>query len=272
MKEKNVAGILALFLGGLGVHRFYLGQNGLGVFYLLFFWFPVIWLVGLIDAIAFFSMDQETFDRKYNREFYYYEEGKRVGSAYPEGERSNSRRRAESRRGHYKPSRGPAPQPAKRKARSPKKVENPYKTSGLEKFKDYDYSGAIEDFQKALEIERQDIATHFNIACAYSLDEQPDRAFYHLDRAVALGFDDFDRIREHDKLAYLRIQDEYEVFQRNGFRLAGGGEAPPAKAEGEEQVEDHSHLLEQLKKLGDLREKGLLTDEEFSIQKKRLLG
>lgn len=272
MKEKNVAGILALFLGGLGVHRFYLGQNGLGVFYLLFFWFPVIWLVGLIDAIAFFSMDQETFDRKYNREFYYYEEGKRVGSAYQEGERPQSRGRAERRRGHFQPSKGPAPQPARRKARAPKKADNPYKTSGLEKFKDYDYSGAIEDFQKALEIERQDIATHFNIACAYSLDEQPDRAFYHLDRAVALGFDDFDRIREHDKLAYLRIQDDYEAFQRNGFRLAAGGEAPPAKAGGEEQVEDHSHLLEQLKKLGDLREKGLLTDEEFSIQKKRLLG
>jgi len=37
-------------------------------------------------------------------------------------------------------------------------------------------------------------------------------------------------------------------------------------------VEDHSHLLEQLKQLGELREKGLLTEEEFAIQKKRLLG
>jgi len=30
-------------------------------------------------------------------------------------------------------------------------------------------------------------------------------------------------------------------------------------------------LLDQLKKLGDLRERGLLTDEEFAIQKEKLL-
>ena len=36
MKDKNVAAILAFFLGGLGVHRFYLNQIGLGFVYLIF--------------------------------------------------------------------------------------------------------------------------------------------------------------------------------------------------------------------------------------------
>ena len=34
-KSKMTAGLLAIFLGGLGIHRFYLGNNGLGVVMLL---------------------------------------------------------------------------------------------------------------------------------------------------------------------------------------------------------------------------------------------
>jgi TM2 domain-containing membrane protein YozV len=32
MKDKKTAAILALFLGGLGIHRFYLGQTVKGIF------------------------------------------------------------------------------------------------------------------------------------------------------------------------------------------------------------------------------------------------
>ena len=66
MKDKNVAGILALFFGWLGIHRFYLGQIGLGILYMFFFW--VSWIIALIDAIAFFAMDKVEFDEKYNLE------------------------------------------------------------------------------------------------------------------------------------------------------------------------------------------------------------
>ncbi|TJY66707.1 TM2 domain-containing protein [Sphingobacterium alkalisoli] len=30
MKDKTTAAVLAFFLGGIGVHRFYLGQNDIG--------------------------------------------------------------------------------------------------------------------------------------------------------------------------------------------------------------------------------------------------
>ncbi len=274
MKEKNVAGILALFLGGFGVHRFYLGQTGLGIFYLLFFWFPVMWIVGLIDAIAFFSMDSEDFDRKYNREYFFRQELRR--------EREKNRYRPANRRAEYErryETRRQRPQRQDTRRQPTRKRNNPHKAAGVAKFKDYDYDGAIEEFNKALEVEPRDIATHFNIACAYSINEEADKAFFHLDQAVANGFTDFERIREHDKLAFLRIQDEYDAFEANGFRLEkpAGEEAKPednasASKQEEETVEDHSHILEQLKKLGDLREKGLLTEEEFSHQKKKLLG
>ena len=36
-RNKIVAGILAILLGGFGAHKFYLGKIGLGILYLLFF-------------------------------------------------------------------------------------------------------------------------------------------------------------------------------------------------------------------------------------------
>lgn len=278
MKEKNVAGILALFLGGLGVHRFYLGQTGLGIFYLIFCWFPVIWIVGLIDAIAFFSMDQEVFDRKYNRQFERKSDTDFDRREYRRRTREDQREdRADKRferRYDTQPQRPPQRQYQRPQARPPR--SNPYKASGIKKYKDYDYDGAIEDFIKALDIEPNDVATHFNLACAYSLNEEPGKAFFHLDRAVANGFNDFQRIKEHDALAFVRIQPEFKAFAQNNFRLQQQGaatETPAAKMEEKEEVlEEQPDLLEQLRRLGELREKGLLTEEEFTSQKRKLLG
>jgi TM2 domain-containing membrane protein YozV len=44
MKSKTTAGLLAIFLGGLGFHKFYLGQTGRGILYLVFCrtWIPSI--------------------------------------------------------------------------------------------------------------------------------------------------------------------------------------------------------------------------------------
>lgn len=67
MKDKQVAGILALFFGGLGVHKFYLGKVGLGFLYLLFFWTFIPTIVGWIEALIFFFMDEEKFDTQYNK-------------------------------------------------------------------------------------------------------------------------------------------------------------------------------------------------------------
>lgn len=42
--------VLAIFLGGLGIHRFYAGQR-FAILYLLFFWTGIPAFLGLIDAI-----------------------------------------------------------------------------------------------------------------------------------------------------------------------------------------------------------------------------
>jgi TM2 domain-containing membrane protein YozV len=67
MKTKTTAAVLAFFLGGLGVHRFYLGQTGLGLVYLFFCWTLIPAIVAFIDFIVFLAMDVKAFDAKYNR-------------------------------------------------------------------------------------------------------------------------------------------------------------------------------------------------------------
>ena len=64
-KSKIAAALLAFFLGGFGVHKFYLGQVGLGLIYLLFFWTFIPAIIALIEFILLLTMSDEAFDRKY---------------------------------------------------------------------------------------------------------------------------------------------------------------------------------------------------------------
>ncbi|WP_128379079.1 NINE protein [Streptomyces cavernae] len=57
-KSKIVAGLLQLFLGGLGIGRFYVGSVGVGVAQLLTCGGLGIW--ALIDAIMYFVSNDRT--------------------------------------------------------------------------------------------------------------------------------------------------------------------------------------------------------------------
>lgn len=64
-KSKLAAGLLAIFFGGFGVHKFYLGSIGLGVLYLVFFWTLIPAIVGLIEGIIYLATDDVTWAQKY---------------------------------------------------------------------------------------------------------------------------------------------------------------------------------------------------------------
>lgn len=66
MKNKMTAGLLALFVGGFGVHKFYLGQTGIGVVYLLFCWTGIPGIIAFIEAIIILTMSDDDFNAKYN--------------------------------------------------------------------------------------------------------------------------------------------------------------------------------------------------------------
>lgn len=289
MKDKNLAAVLAFFGGPVGLHRFYLGQIGLAF---LYFIPPLGILLGVLDAIAFLTMSQEKFDLKYNQEQYQTvtERSRRKGGAprndrerrYQERQREREQRER-ARRQQREPRRQATPESSYAPPRTVPQREAPAgaaeRKAGLRYFRDFEYDRAIIAFKRAVELNPRDVASHFNLAASYSCEEQADKAFYHLDRAVALGFEDFERIRAHDSFAFLRVQPGYSSFADNGFRLTADLteqertlENPIAQEEMVELPEINDDLLDQLQRLATLKEKGLLTEMEFAAQKKRLLG
>ena len=63
-KSKVAAGLLAIFLGGFGVHRLYLGQWW-GVFYLLFCWAWIPGLIAFVEGIVFLCASDASWNKKY---------------------------------------------------------------------------------------------------------------------------------------------------------------------------------------------------------------
>jgi len=64
-KDRVTAGILAILLGWFGAHKFYLGDTGLGILYLCFFWTGIPAIVGLIEGILYLTKTDAEFRRAY---------------------------------------------------------------------------------------------------------------------------------------------------------------------------------------------------------------
>jgi len=261
MKSKNTAAFLSMFGGFFGLHRFYLKQPSLGIIYIILFWmaayggaFPWIAILILVDFFSFITMDKKKFDKKYNK-----------GLSRQTYRQPRQRKRKQIHDDEYFERRHQVKQQRKapvRQAAPQKDRINPFRKSGIKKFKDFEYEEAIEDFKKALEANPRDYASHFNIACAYSLTEKNDACLFHIARAVELGFKDFEKIKTHGALAYVRTQSTWDSFVENGYKLKGEIGLP--------EVEESGDLLEQLNKLAELRQKGYITEEEFQEHKIRL--
>jgi TM2 domain-containing membrane protein YozV len=64
-KSRAVAALLAFFFGGLGFHKFYLGQIGWGIVYLLFCWTFIPTIVAWIEGILYLLSTERQFALKY---------------------------------------------------------------------------------------------------------------------------------------------------------------------------------------------------------------
>ena len=64
VKSKVTAGVLALLLGGFGIHKFYLGKIGMGILYLVFCWTYIPALVSFVEGIIYLCSSDENFSRK----------------------------------------------------------------------------------------------------------------------------------------------------------------------------------------------------------------
>lgn len=68
MKSKAVAVLLALFLGGIGMHKFYLGKPLWGIIYLVFCWSYIPSIVSFVEGIIYLCTSENEFQAKYGKE------------------------------------------------------------------------------------------------------------------------------------------------------------------------------------------------------------
>lgn len=267
MRDKNTAVLLAFFLGWVGAHRFYLGQRVLGVLYIiLLFTFGISFIIALIDFIGLLAMRKDRFDYLYNKKF------------FDDDYLRFLQKRNERIRSSNAPMKKREIKSSKQLSRSPVEALQDVKSKGKDHFKNYEYQEAAEFFQKALEINSRDAAVHFNLACCFSLLENKDRGYRHLSLAVENGFDNVKKIKEHPGLAFLRIQEEWEIFRDNGFKITSALESPSEdllseKKQDEEikETEGNDKILVRLRQLKDQRDRGLISNLEYEERKKELL-
>lgn len=67
-QKKLVAGILGILLGGLGIHRFYLGDTTGGILRIVISVFTcgtIGWIIGLIEGIIYLTKSDDEFQKVY---------------------------------------------------------------------------------------------------------------------------------------------------------------------------------------------------------------
>jgi TM2 domain-containing membrane protein YozV len=65
-KSRKTAAWLALIFGGCGLHKFYMGSVFMGILYAAFCWTFIPMAFSVLEAVYYFTMDDDAFDRKYN--------------------------------------------------------------------------------------------------------------------------------------------------------------------------------------------------------------
>lgn len=281
MRNKTTAALFALILGGFGVHKFYLRDTGSGIFYIMLtifsasLKFPIATILGWIDAMVLFSMSQERFDKKYNSRN---QTNQRRAESRTAGRNPYQQRQEENydyRAGRNEPKTNPY-QTSTRKTNIIK--DNPFKASGIKRIKDFELDLAEQELLQAAGLSPDDQEIQFELGKLYSMIENKNKSFYHLSKAVQLGFSDTKQFGLVDELAYLRIQPEFEAFENSGFRNVPSGapkEDPNIQItqtidEPTENLILDDLLLSQLNKLQELRNKGLLSESEFEQEKTKL--
>jgi TM2 domain-containing membrane protein YozV len=66
-KNRSLAILLAVLLGGLGIHKFYLDRPGWGIIYMLLCWTFIPVILGFIEGIFYLSLSDESFQERYRQ-------------------------------------------------------------------------------------------------------------------------------------------------------------------------------------------------------------
>ena len=248
MKNKITAALLALMFGVFGLHRYYLGRKFQGILHTILFFICFLLvtngnggtiaeisialpaILGFMDAVLLFVMPRQEFDEKYNAKYLEFE---------------------------------PIKQDPK------ESLFDYYKSLGINKYRELDFAGAAHSFLESIEKFGESPQVHFNLACCYSMLNDAEMTYLHLEKAVANGLDNIEKIHDHKALAFIRQDEKFNSFVKNNYKRPFE-DMPNEKAENEPE-EEKLDLYGSLLKLGDLKEKGIINEEEFNLQKKKIL-
>ena len=92
-------------------------------------------------------------------------------------------------------------------------VYNSHKVSGVKKLNQFDLKDALITLEKGIQSTPNDPEIYFYKACACSLLEKKVEAMSLLVRACELGLKNKEGILKEEKLAFIRIQPEFEIFK-----------------------------------------------------------
>jgi len=128
----------------------------------------------------------------------------------------------------------------------------------IKKFKRKEYDEAINILEEALSIDPNEKQTHYNLSSIYSITEQKEKSFFHLEKAVELGYKNFSKISTSIDFKWLKEQSEFEDFMKNGYKFKN-------------IHTNQNSYLDELKKLAELKTNGIIDETEFEKQKEKIL-
>jgi len=137
-------------------------------------------------------------------------------------------------------------------------------------YKQKEYTSAIAVTQRALTINPTNYQSHFNLACLYSVIKNQE-AFNSLSKAVEYGYSKFDKINTETDLQWLREQPSFDSFLKNGYKLKESESVVNSSLSAKTNA-FNDDIFTQLEKLSNLKEQGIITEDEFIEQKKKVLN
>ncbi|MBI3725773.1 redoxin family protein [bacterium] len=95
---------------------------------------------------------------------------------------------------------------------------------GIDQLEKRQYDDAVASFKKAIEIRKELPETYYNIACAYSLKGEKDKAIDWFADALAHGFNDEDHIAKDHDLDAIRDEARFKEVTARAFAKPRPGE------------------------------------------------
>ncbi len=134
----------------------------------------------------------------------------------------------------------------------------------MEYYESGDLKSALSGINEVLEINPYHPYALFTGAKIYSLLKDKKECFDLIQRTYQSKHPFFVKALSHSDFDFIRSQPEFQEFVKNGYNLPKPN--PPIA------IVNSISPADELKKLSDLKESGVLTEEEFQIQKQKVLN